>query len=77
VRFGPDARLASHELLREGIDGWRVRFVVDGVEVPAGTEGTEAGADGDAGRVPLVALLRWSPADDRWFAWSLEPAVGA
>jgi hypothetical protein len=62
VRFGPDARVADHELLAEGVDGWRVALHVDGVE-------------GTQGPVPLRALLRWSPADQRWFAWSLEPAA--
>jgi uncharacterized protein (DUF983 family) len=66
MRFGPDARIVDHELLAEGVDGWRVRFTVDGAVVD--------GAEPVAGVATLNTLLRWSPADQRWFAWSLEPA---
>jgi uncharacterized protein (DUF983 family) len=66
VRFDAGARVVDHELLAEGVNGWRVRFSVDGATI--------AGAEPAAGVGTLEALLRWSPADERWFAWSLEPA---
>jgi uncharacterized protein (DUF983 family) len=67
VRFDTDAHVVGHELLAEGVDGWRVRFTVDGATI--------AGAEPVAGVGSFDAVLRWSPADERWFSWSLDPAV--